>query len=462
VSAGPAPGRAGAAPDPERLPARTKLVYATGDHTVNLALSALALLYLFFLTDRAGLDPALAGFVLWLPRIVDAFADPLMGRISDRTPWRAGRRRPYFLIGALPFGASFALLWLSPCEGQVAKFLYHVGVYLFLSLCTTVLSVPYLALIPEMARGYDERTSVNTYRSAAAVLGTFAAVGMESLARALGGGAEGFARAGAIAGVWVVLPWLAVHRVSFERPRAAVAHPPGGFLRGLLALGRHRSYRQLVACFVAARMAVDLIGAMFLYYFTYWIGRPDDFGPTLFLFLAVVVASLPVWLRLAASFDKRTIFVVGAAWWILAQVPMGLATPAWPRWSLFAVAAFAAVGYAVADLMPWAMLGETIDEDELATGERHDGLYTGAFTFVRKLAGATGVLLSSLVLAAAGYAQGAAQSESALLAIRLLTAAAPACLLAVAIVFALRYPLTRARHREIVDALDAQKKLCSG
>jgi GPH family glycoside/pentoside/hexuronide:cation symporter len=255
-----------------------------------------------------------------------------------------------------------------------------------------------------------------------------------------------------------VVPWLAVHRVSFERPRAAVAHDPGGLLQGLVALGRHRAYRLLVASFVAARMAVDLIGAMFLYYFTYWIGRPADFGPTLFLFLGVVVASLPFWLRLARSLDKRTIYVVGAAWWILAQLPMGLATPGWPRWSLFAIAAFAAIGYAVADLMPWAMLGETIDEDELVSGERHDGLYTGAFTFIRKLAGATGVLLSGFALGAAGYAKGEAQPESALLAIRVLTAAAPTALLLLAIAFALRYPLSRARHREILDALDARRK----
>lgn len=440
------------------LPVRTKLLYATGDHTVNLSLSALSLLYLFFLTEYARLEPYLAGLVLWIPRIIDAFTDPLMGRISDRTRWRWGRRRPYFLIGALPFGMAFALLWLTPFETQGAKLAYHMSVYVALSTCTTVLSVPYLALLPEMARGYDERTSLNTFRSAGAVLGTFAAVGMQSLARSLGGGGQGYAQAGLVAALWLVLPWLAVYRVSFERP-----HPSDGssvgFFQGMLGLFRHRAYRLLVACYVLARMAVDLIGAMFLYYFTYWIGRPQDFEPTLFLFLTLVVLSLPVWLRVARRLDKRVIFSVGAAWWILAQIPMFLATPAWPRWSIFAVAGFAAIGYAVADLMPWAMLGETIDEGELRAGERRDGLYTGAFTFVRKLAGATGVLLSGFALSAAGYEPGQTQSEGALLGIRLLTAAAPAVLLAGAIVFALRYPLSRARHAEIRRALDARAAL---
>jgi Na+/melibiose symporter-like transporter len=305
-----------------------------------------------------------------------------------------------------------------------------------------------------MAQGYDERTSLNTYRAAAAVLGTFVAVGMQSLADALGGSA-GYAQVGAVAALWLVLPWLAVHRVSFE-PSRPPEGPEESFFEGMLGLFRHRAYRLLVACYVLARMAVDLIGAMFLYYFTYWIGRPDDFGPTLFLFLIVVVTSLPLWLRFARRLDKRIIFSIGAAWWILAQIPMFLATPEWPRWSIFAVAGFAAVGYAVADLMPWAMLGETIDEGELESGRRRDGLYTGAFTFIRKIAGGTGVLLSGFALSASGFEPGQVQEPGAVLAIRLLTAAAPAALLAAAILFALRYPLSRTRHDEIRSELDAR------
>ena len=219
------------------LPVRTKLVYATGDHTVNLSLSALSLLYLFFLTEYAGLQPYLAGLIMWVPRIIDAFTDPLMGRISDRTPWRWGRRRPYFLIGALPFGITFALLWLTPFESQSAKFAYHISVYIALSLCTTVLSVPYLALLPEMARGYDERTSLNTYRAAAAVLGTFAAVGMQGLAEALGGSA-GYAQVGAVAGITIFQyrSEVAVLAYQFGDGFTNILVPTNAVLVGILAM----------------------------------------------------------------------------------------------------------------------------------------------------------------------------------------------------------------------------------
>ncbi len=152
-------------PTERRLSSAKKAVYALGDHTVNLVLSAIALLYFVFLMEHGGLSPFLAGLVVWIVRIVDAFTDPGMGRLSDMTRWRAGRRRPYFLIGALPFGLFFALMWLSvPLESQSARFVYYSLTYVCLSLAMTCISVPYLALLPEMATEYDERTSLNTFR----------------------------------------------------------------------------------------------------------------------------------------------------------------------------------------------------------------------------------------------------------------------------------------------------------
>jgi len=439
------------------LPVSTKLVYALGDHTVNLVLSAASLLFFKFLTDVAGLRPFLAGAVVWIARVVDAFSDPTMGRISDLTRWKVGRRRGYFLLGAAPFGVFFALMWLDvPFASQGGKFAYYAGVYVLVSLAMTVLTIPYMALLPEMATTYDERTSFNTFRSAAAVLGTFAAVAMKPLSSALGGGAEGWWAAGCIVGVWLILPWLAVFKVSFERPEF-VRRQPLGFREGMRALAAHRAYRTLSGFYILARIAVDLIGVMFLFYFIDWLGREGDFQITMFLFLSVVVLSLPIWLRIARHHDKRTIFIFGAAWWIGAQFFIFLGQPEWPRWTVFAVAALAAIGYAVADLMPWSMLGDVIDEDELATGDRREGVYVGFFTFLRKLGGASAVLLVGFALDLAGYVGGgvprAAQSEVALETIRVLTSLVPAAFLGFAIWVALSYPLDRAAHQKVLDQL---------
>ena len=122
--------------------------------------------------------------------------------------------------------------------------------------------------------------------------------------------------------------------------------------------------------------------------------------------------------------------------------------------------AFAGVGYAVADLMPWAMIGEVIDEDELTTGQRREGVYNGFFTFIRKIAGATGVLAMGLALEFSGYVNGRGlttmpvQPESALLTIRISATLAPAFFLAVAMAIAFRYPLTRKVHADIRRRLE--------
>jgi sugar (glycoside-pentoside-hexuronide) transporter len=439
----------------EILPAPVKASYALGDHTINIQLATVSLFFLFFLTEVAGLAPSQAGLVLLAGRTVDAFTDPLMGRLSDRTRLRWGRRRPYFLIGALPFGVSFALLWSSPgLADPVAVFSFYTAVYVANTLCSTVLAVPYMALLPELALGYHERTSLNTFRTVGVVLAILlSAAGMPWLVERFGGGAAGYAGAGLVLGVWVALPWLVVFGVSFERPRLGAASHTS-LAASVVRLAQHRSYRLLSILFVTARIAVDLAGAMLIFYFTYRVGRPEDFPLAMTLMLGGVVVSLPFWMRLARRSDKRTLFIAGALWWSAMSIGIFLYDPAQPRWLVLALAGLSGAGYGVADLMPWSMLGDVIDEDELATGERHDGLYAGFFTFLRKLGGALGVAAAGFVLDAVGFLRGGAeQTPEVVLAIRVLATLGPVLFLVAAAAIALRYPLTQERHAEIRDRL---------
>jgi sugar (glycoside-pentoside-hexuronide) transporter len=387
----------------EELPLRAKLGYALGDHSVNIQLAATSLFFLFFLTEVAGLAPAWAGLVLWIGRAVDAFTDPAMGRLSDRTTWRLGRRRPFFLIGALPFGATFALLWSAPDHASpYVLFGYFVAVYVANTLSSTVLAVPYMALLPEMALGYQERTSMNTWRMVAVLVAILAtAVGMPWLVDAFGGGVRGYAAAGAIYGAWIALPWLVVYAVSWER---AGFRRPGtdGFVAGMKRLAQHRSYRILAGLFLAARIAVDVVGALLLFYFTYWLGRPEDFPLAMAVMLGTAMLSLPGWLAVSRHVDKSTLFIAGVLWWIGVQLGIGLIEPDHPRLLVF----LAGIGYGMVDPMPWSMLGDVIDEDELVSGERREGVYAGFFTFVRKLGGASGVAVAGVVLQLAGFERG--------------------------------------------------------
>ncbi len=438
-----------------RLDAKRKSVYALGDFTLNTSLAALSLIYAsYFLPQVADLRAALAGLIPLIARTVDAFADPLMGRLSDRTRWKLGRRRPYFLIGAIPYGVSFALLWIpSPLPGPTGHFVYYTLIYLVHALSMTVLTVPYLAILPEMALDYDARTSLNTYRTFGSMVGVFAAVAVQPVAEALGGGPQGFATAGVCFGVLITLPWFAVYRVTFERPAFRERESEQGFVDGLRVVARHRTFMQLTAVYIMGRIAMDLAGALLILYTTYWLLRPDDFVLVMTLFLSAVVVALPFWLWLAQGRDKAQIFVIGSLWWAATSLGLSFATPEWPRWVIFVWVPVVGLGYAVVDLMPWSMLGEVIDEDDLATGERREGLYNGVFTFLRKLGGALGVFMVMGLLDLLGYQKGEQQGETARQAIRWMTGAAPAFFLVIGVLLARGYPLTRERHREILREL---------
>ncbi len=437
-----------------------KAGYSLGDHAINIQLAATSLFYLFFLTEIAGLRPSLAGLVLLVGRAVDAFTDPAMGKLSDATRWRAGRRRPYFLIGALPFGITFALLWTTlPLESDITRFAAYSLIYIANTVSSTLLAVPYMALLPEMALSYQERTSANTIRQVGVVLALMlVAVAVRPAVEWFGGGAQGWARIGLVMGVWIAIPWLVVHRVSFERPdfqRPAES----SLVQGFRDLARHRAYLWLGGLYIASRIALDIVGAVLIFWFTYWIGRPGDFSIALGLMLSMVVLAMPMWLWLSRWIDKRNLFVAGAAWWISVQFGLFLMGPDDPRWLVFTLIGLAGIGYGVTDMIPWSMLGDVIDADEAHSGERREGMYAGVFTFLRKLGGATGVAAAGFVLEASGFVSGADQEATALWAIRILGTCVPIFFLVIASLLALRYPLTRARHAEVVNGLE---KLRSG
>jgi len=436
-----------------------KAIFGMGDHSVNIALSCLSLVYFTFLVTVAGLDPWRAGMIAWLARLVDAVSDPLMGRLSDTIRWKIGRRRPFFLLGMIPLGIFFSLMWTTPFTEQNEMFGFYLLIYTGLALSTTVVSVPYMALIPEMATDYDERTSLNSYRSAAAIMGTMVAAGFFGIAEWLGGGAAAFATTGLAIGIWMILPWPFVYAVSFENVVSNSAPVRIDIWSTLRRLAHHTSYVRLCLIYIGGRISMDLLGLAIPLYITIWLGRPGDVHWVLLSMLTVVILSLPLWLRYALHQEKHRIFLIGSVWFIVCLGFIGISDPSWPRWTMFVVSALLGIGYAAVDLMPWAMVGEVVDENELDSGQRTQGIYNGVLTFLRKVGGATAYMIAGFTLSLAGYdSQSDQQPEIVMHTIRFLATAAPALFLVFGSIAVRHYPLTRARHAEILAALSARQE----
>ena len=444
----------------ERLPLHLKLIYGLGDHSVNVALVALTAIFPFYLTDVVEMRVGLAGLVPLVGRGVDAITDVWMGRISDRTTWKAGRRRPYFLIGSLPFALSFAAIWSAPpIENAALQFGFYVGLYVTISISMTIVAVPYQALLPELTDSYDERTSLATFRSVSSILGTFVTFMLfRKLVVLFGGDPAAWSLVGAIFGAWIFWPWLPIWWATYERPDRQ-RESALSFRESFRLLAENRSFRRLIALFSLGRIAIDLPMALFLLYFTYVIGRPTDFEPVMAVFLGSVVFSMPLWLRFSRGRDKRTTYVYGCVGWVFGLGCLFVNQPEWPFAITLVATAFAGCGYSAADMIPWSMVADIADEDEIQSGERREGLYVGVFTFLRKLAGAIGVALAFLALDAAGFQADTKNSDTVLWVLRGATALVPVLFVIASAWAALGYPLSHRRHQEVLEELDRRREV---
>ena len=159
-----------------KLTTGTKFVYGLGDFPTVAALTARSFFWLLFLTEIVGLPIGLAGTVVAVGRIWDAVNDPIVGMISDRLQSSMGRRRPFFLIGALPLGISFFLTFYDPGLGSnTAYAIYYIVVFFIFDLSFTIVNVPYSALTAELTQDYDERSSLAGWRMSMAMLATLQA-----------------------------------------------------------------------------------------------------------------------------------------------------------------------------------------------------------------------------------------------------------------------------------------------
>jgi len=445
----------------DRIPFHVKLIYGSGDHSINVALVALAMIFPFYLTEVVGMRVGLAGLVPLVGRVADAISDVVMGRISDRTTWRAGRRRPYLLLGAVPFALSFAAIWAAPpFESDALEFAYYAGLYALTSLCMTVVAVPYQAILPELTDDYHERSSLATHRSIASILGTlFTLLVFRPLAEALGGDAGAWQIAGLVLAVWIVLPWWPIWRVTWERPAEARPHARLGTRAYFSLLYHNQSFRRLIGLFTLGRIAIDLPMALFLYYFTYVIGRPGDFEIVMGVFLVAVAGAMPAWLRFSWGRDKATVYRWGCVGWIFGLGCLFVNQPEWPFAFTVLATLLAGAGYSAADMIPWSMVADVADEDELVSGERREGLYVGVFMFLRKVAGAVGVAGAFLVLDVVGFRTGEVNDPSVVWTLRTLTALVPSLFVVLSALVAGGYLLGRARHRAILDGL-ASRRTC--
>ena len=153
---------------------KEKFFYSSGAIANGVKTDAFTFFLLFFYSNVIGLTPGLASLAIFIALLVDAFTDPLMGVISDRTKHNLGRRHPYFLLGMIPMSLSYFMLFSIQTSWELSQqllFLWMLTFTMLTRLGMTIFEVPHRSLGSEMSRSYTERTSIFASREMLGWLG---------------------------------------------------------------------------------------------------------------------------------------------------------------------------------------------------------------------------------------------------------------------------------------------------
>lgn len=445
----------------DRLPRRAKLIYGSGDLGFSLTSTIIGAYFAIFLTDLVGVAPGIAALAIFIGRSWDYLNDPLIGHFTDRVRTRWGRRRPFLLFGALPFAAAFTLMWLRPpIASPWGLAVYYALAYVLYDAAATFVYMPYFALTPELTSDYDERTSLTTFRMFFSIVGSLIAftVPLTIVGRFAPENAPRVLLMGAAFGLASALPLLLVFWGTRERP-AFMAMPQPSVRQSLRAAVRNRPFVFSVGIFLFTWVAIDILQATLLYFVKYIVVRESESDLIMATIFVVALFALPLWNFASRRWNKKWAYVAGIAFWAAVQLVLVTLGPASSQGLILGLCVLAGIGVSAAHVLPWSIIPDAIEWDELQTGERHEGMYYSLVTLAQKVASSLAIPLVLLVLQVTGYVPNSAEQPArALTGIRIAVGPIPAALLCAGILFALVYPLGRERYAHLTQELEARRQ----
>jgi len=441
----------------ERLSIRQILSYGLPSFGTAMIMISVAIYLPNFYTDEVGVTAGMLSWVFLAGRIWDAVTDPFMGHLSDRTRTRWGRRRPYFVIAALPLWLLFYLIW-SPDLSLPAStsFLYLLVFYLVLYTFWTIFSVPYVSLGMELTPAYHERTRLFAGRQGFLIAGTL--VGMlapVTFAELWGDKASGYSVMGAIFGGLCALMILFTFSRVRERPELSVGES-FPFIKGLGVTLRNRAFLVLLLVYLFSFVGGSFIAPLTLYMAKYVIKAEWVVRYVMVAYMLGTLISIPLWLRLSKLYGKKK------AWSIAMLVgTIGYALTytydegTWLRWIVLAVVVGSATGCGMT--MGPAISADVIDSDELETGKRREGAFIGVWSFIDKAAVGLAVFIGLQGLEQIGYQPNVEQTEEVIFGMKFLYCILPAVFHLIAVLIFQKFPITQEVHAEIRAQLEARR-----
>ncbi|KQV80960.1 cation transporter [Massilia sp. Root351] len=437
---------------------REKFSYGIADMGFNFYWTNIATFLLFFYTDVFGISAAAAASMLFTIKIVNAFTDPLIGALADRTTTRFGKFRPYLVWMALPLGAAAVLTYTTPDLDHDGKLAWAYGTYLLMMVCYTAINIPYNALSGVMSGDPQERSTINGLRFIFAFAGsTLVTAATPFMVRLLGGGDD---KQG-----WqlTMLAWgvaaSALFALTFFNTReriAPAATQTSNVAQDIRDLTRNAPWLVLFFLALIIMITITLRTSTAIYYFKYYVGRPElmaTFVPA-YMVAAAAGASLTPLMTRYVDKKKLLIILMGCTTVLSSAFFFVDKEQVWLMYTLQI-----ALGFVLGPKSPLAfsMYADTADYNEWRTGRRATAMTFAAATFSQKLGTALAVAVIGALFTALGYVPNAAQTTGSQAGIVWLMSLIPAFFAALAVAVMLFYDLDKQKLALIQTELAVRK-----
>jgi Na+/melibiose symporter-like transporter len=468
-----------AAPSARAVRLGTRVAYGFGAIAFGVKDNGFKYLLLFYYDQVLGLPVLMAGLAIMIAFVADSLWDPAIGFLSDHTRTRWGRRHPFMYGAALPVAGSYFLLWNPPAGlGEWGLFCWLVAISIGVRAMITVYETPSTALVAELSDDYDERTRLLSLRYFFGWWGglTVAVLAYQVLLPAGGGqlSAPGY-RSYGIVGSGIMLGAILASALGTHREIPRLRQPPRRASRSLReAVAEVReslaspSFLPLLGGGVFYSMAAGLSAALSIYLSTYFWGlTSQQIGLMNLPYYGSAAAALLLAPRLSSRFGKKRAAIgVSIAMIAMAPLAIGLRLLGWfPEngtaalfWTLLVLYALEVVLAICSAALVSAMIADVVEESELATGRRSEGVFFAARSFIDKSVSGLGILASALLIAWIGRPGEGDPAERAEMIARLGAgyAVAAVVLYSVAIACYARYRISRAKHAENLQRLAAR------
>jgi GPH family glycoside/pentoside/hexuronide:cation symporter len=443
-----------------KLSLGTKFAYGTADLGIAMVTAAIQFVLLIYYTDVLGIDPALAGTALLVGKFTwDAINDPIVGYLSDRTRTRWGRRKPYMMFGAIPFGLTVWLLFSLPTglTGATAFFVV-LGSFLLVDTTQTLVSVPYYAMSAELTYDYNERTSLISIRMIFTVLGYILGAGATSMLAGVFTGmgwslTAAYSATGAIFGIVAIITVLITSFFVKETPNPDLVPASMPPWKQIVQIFKNRPFVQYMIMSTIISISFTLLTSLLAYFVKYQLKMESSFFLVMLVMLGTIGIFLIPWQQVSKKMNKGPAYALGLA---IASVAIvgAFFLPDHPTNWIYVIAFVAGLGFSAQYVFPWSMIPDVVEVDQAKTGERHEGIYFGANSLLGKFSGGIGAFVLGWVLKLYGYEPNAVnQTAHALFGIRFFFAIVPVIAFLAALPLLIWYPITRQKHAEMTGKL---------